>query len=129
YLGRSKRLASPDQRIVATARYGGCSFPACARPALDCEYHHTTAWAEGGCTDVTNLAPVCGHHHGLADHGWAVHHDEYGRIEWLPPAWLDPHRTPRTNTYHRPIHWYHHPTSADHGGASTAVSARQTPTP
>ncbi|WP_080729178.1 DUF222 domain-containing protein, partial [Rhodococcoides fascians] len=33
YLGRSKRIASADQRIVLIARDRGCSFPSCTRPA------------------------------------------------------------------------------------------------
>ncbi|QXQ14315.1 DUF222 domain-containing protein [Skermania piniformis] len=32
YLGRSKRLASPDQRIVATAQYGGVRLPRVCSP-------------------------------------------------------------------------------------------------
>ncbi|CAM2831020.1 HNH endonuclease signature motif containing protein [Skermania piniformis] len=102
YLGRTKRLASPDQRLVAAAQYGGCTFPGCARPAAECEYHHCNEWADWGPTDITNLAPACRKHHVLVDHGWTVRRTPTGRIEWIPPAWLDPDRKPRTNTYHRP---------------------------
>lgn len=109
YLGRSKRLASPDQRIVTTAQYGGCSFPSCPRPASDCELHHVTSWLELGPTDITDLAPACPHHHRLVDQGWRVYRNpNTARIDWVPPQWLDPEQKPRTNTYHRPAQWFRH---------------------
>ena len=42
YLGRSKRIASADQRIVLMARDRGCTFPACTRPATWSQVHHIT---------------------------------------------------------------------------------------
>ncbi|MEP9391616.1 DUF222 domain-containing protein [Gordonia sp. VNK1] len=65
YLGRSRRLASTEQRIASFSRTGGevCSFPGCGQPASRSEMHHAKQdWANGGKTDITDLAPACGPH-------------------------------------------------------------------
>jgi hypothetical protein len=65
YLGRSRRLASTEQRIASFSRTGGevCSFPGCGQPASRSEMHHAKEdWADGGKTDITDLAPACGPH-------------------------------------------------------------------
>jgi hypothetical protein len=36
YLGRSRRIASTDQRIWCYARDGGCTFPTCTTPGDRC---------------------------------------------------------------------------------------------
>ncbi|WP_206492634.1 HNH endonuclease signature motif containing protein, partial [Rhodococcus sp. KRD162] len=75
YLGRSKRIASPDQRIVLIARDRGCSFPSCTRPATWCQAHHVTDWIDGGPTDIDSLTFGCDMHHALVGTGpgtWAT---------------------------------------------------------
>jgi hypothetical protein len=65
YLGRARRLASTEQRIASFSRTGGevCSFPGCGQPASHSEMHHAKEdWADGGKTDITDLAPACGPH-------------------------------------------------------------------
>jgi hypothetical protein len=65
YLGRARRLASTEQRIASFSRTGGevCSFPGCGQPASHSEMHHAKEdWANGGKTDITDLAPACGPH-------------------------------------------------------------------
>ncbi|WP_050347781.1 HNH endonuclease signature motif containing protein [Arsenicicoccus sp. oral taxon 190] len=62
-VGRTRRLATAGQRTVLAARDGGCSFPGCTRPPSWTEAHHIVHWADGGPTDVTNLALLCGRHH------------------------------------------------------------------
>ncbi|MEP9391355.1 DUF222 domain-containing protein [Gordonia sp. VNK1] len=65
YLGRSRRLASTEQRIASFSRTGGevCSFPGCGQPASRSEMHHAKEdWADGGKTDISDLAPACGPH-------------------------------------------------------------------
>jgi hypothetical protein len=65
YLGRARRLASTEQRIASFSRTGGevCSFPGCGQPASHSEMHHAKKdWADGGKTDITDLAPACGPH-------------------------------------------------------------------
>lgn len=62
YLGRAKRLASRGQRLASFAAPGGhaCSFPGCGQPAARVEMHHAVRdWADGGRTDIDQLAPAC----------------------------------------------------------------------
>jgi len=40
-----------------------CAFPGCRMPATQCDLDHIDAWADGGPTDVSNLAPLCRHDH------------------------------------------------------------------
>ena len=65
YLGRSKRLASPGQRLALFAAEGGgvCSAPGCTQPASRVAMHHAAKdWAQGGRTDIDQLAPACDMH-------------------------------------------------------------------
>ena len=63
-LGRSTRLASPDQVRYLGLRDKGCTFPGCDRPPSWCEAHHLDEWTQDlGPTDVDNLALLCTHHH------------------------------------------------------------------
>ena len=110
YLGRSKRIASPDQRIVLIARDRGCSFPSCTRPATWCQAHHVTDWVDGGPTDIDSLTFGCDMHHALVGTGpgtWATtkttgSHRYPGRTLWHPPAGMDPQRRGLINHAHHP---------------------------
>ncbi|AWO86590.1 HNH endonuclease signature motif containing protein [Gordonia terrae] len=65
YFGRGKRLATREQRLVSFARPDGevCSAPGCDQPATQVELHHAHKdWAEGGLTDIDDLAPACPRH-------------------------------------------------------------------
>ncbi len=101
--GRTRRLASADQRLALAARDGGCCFPGCDRPAAWTEVHHVTELIKGGATDVANMCLLCvHHHHSFEQNGWEIVMRN-GAPWWLPPPWLDPARTPRRNTtHHRP---------------------------
>ena len=48
YLGRQKRLATADQRIICYSRDGGCTRPHCLAPGYHSEVHHSPDWAAGG---------------------------------------------------------------------------------
>ena len=110
YLGRSKRIASADQRIVLIARDRGCSFPGCTRPGVWCQAHHVTDWVHGGDTDVDSLTFGCDLHHPLVGDGpndWATtitgpDHPQPGRAQWHPPEAVDPDRKGIVNHYHHP---------------------------
>jgi len=107
YLGRSKRLASPAQRLVLYARDRGCTRPGCTTPAYWCEVHHLTDWAAGGPTDITELTLACGPDNRLASNtDWTTRKTANGHTEWIPPPPLDTGQ-PRTNTYHHPQHYLH----------------------
>ncbi|MCB1290874.1 MAG: HNH endonuclease [Mycobacterium sp.] len=102
WLGRSKRIASADQRVVLHERDRGCTFPGCTVPGYGCQVHHaTTDWAEGGTTDIDHLDLACGPHNRLVKRGgWTTRKRRDGTTEWIPP----PGKPLRggTNTYHHP---------------------------
>ncbi len=54
-LYHTKRLASPDQRIVLYAKDRGCTAPGCDVSGYYCEVHHVEAWATTQRTDVNQL--------------------------------------------------------------------------
>ena len=103
YLGRSRRIASPGQRIVLHARDRGCTFPGCTVPGYGCQAHHgKRGWAKGGETNIDEEVLACGPHNRLVEKGgWTTRIRKDGRIEWLPPPHLDTGQT-RTNGYHHP---------------------------
>ncbi|RDH73958.1 HNH endonuclease [Mycolicibacterium moriokaense] len=103
-LYRSKRVASPAQRIMLIARDGGCTKPCCTAGAYSCQAHHaTTDWAKGGDTNVDDMTLACGPDNRLVDddHGWQTTINTRGECEWRPPPDLD-HRQSRINYFHRP---------------------------
>jgi hypothetical protein len=69
YLGRQKRVASADQRLICYARDRGCTRPNCLESGYRCEVHHSDDWAHGGCTDADKLYFLCSPDHGMASRG------------------------------------------------------------
>jgi hypothetical protein len=61
--GRSRRHASGRQRRAMRAMYRTCAIPGCARHVSITEAHHIHWWEHGGRTDLSNLLPLCRHHH------------------------------------------------------------------
>ncbi len=110
YLGRGKRIASPDQRLVLYAGEGGCTFPGCTNPAYYSQVHHLDEWSAGGATDIDTLTLACERHHRRVGEGpgkWATTRcgpgsPSPGRVLWHPPAEVDPLRRGRINHYHHP---------------------------
>ena len=100
YLGRSRRIATPDQRVVLYAKDRGCTHPGCDAPGYWCEVHHVDEWAAGGLTDADKLTFACTPHHKLIEKGWRTRKLPNGRTEWIPPPHLD--RGQRTNDSHHP---------------------------
>lgn len=100
YLGRTRRIASPDQRIVLYAKDRGCTRPGCDLPGYWSEVHHVDDWATGGRTDADKLTFTCPPDHKLIEKGWRTRKLPDGRTEWIPPPHLD--RGARTNDYHHP---------------------------
>jgi hypothetical protein len=102
YLGRAKRCATTAQRLALFARDIGCTRPGCTKPAFACHAHHgNTPWAEGGRTDVDELALACTPDHGLLDEtGWTTRRRN-GHTEWVPPPELDTGQA-RVNDYFHP---------------------------
>ncbi|HEX9831535.1 MAG TPA: 13E12 repeat family protein [Mycobacterium sp.] len=98
YLGRQKRIATADQRIICYARDGGCTRPNCLEPGYHCEVHHSPDWAAGGKTDADMLFFACGPDHDRATKGrWRTTVTNTGRL-----AWTNGTRPPETNHTHHP---------------------------
>jgi hypothetical protein len=98
--GRTRRYASPGQRLALAARDRGCTFPGCERPPAWCEAHHVVEWIKDGPTDLANLCLLCTYHHRHFAHaGWHASIRD-GVVWWIPPAWEDPDRRPVRNTAH-----------------------------
>ena len=104
WLGRTKRIASPDQRIVLHANDRGCSHPGCDMPGYLCEVHHVDDWAQGGPTDIDNLTFACPPHHKLLGKGWRTTKLTNGQTQWTPPPQLP--LPSDTNDYHHPERFF-----------------------
>jgi len=101
WLGRSKRLASADQRIVLHARDRGCTRPGCTVSGYLSQAHHLEQdWAHNGQTDVDALALACAPDNRMAtEQGWTTTLGDDGRVAWIPPPKLE-RGQPRTNPFH-----------------------------
>ncbi|OBI71493.1 13E12 repeat family protein [Mycobacterium sp. E740] len=103
YLGRQKRVATADQRIVCYARDGGCTRPNCTAPGYHSEVHHCPDWADGGATNADMLFFACGPDHKLVTDGhWRTEVTEAGRL-----AWTDGTRPAEINHAHHPEELLH----------------------
>ena len=103
WLGRSKRIATGDQRIVLHAKERGCTRPGCDAPGYRCEVHHVDEWAKGGLTNIDKLTQACPPDHKLRDEGWTARKRADGSTEWIPPPQLPfPGGGINTYTYHHP---------------------------
>ncbi|GAA2609063.1 HNH endonuclease signature motif containing protein [Dactylosporangium fulvum] len=102
-LGQSRRLFTGAVRRALILRDHGCAFPGCDRPPKWCDGHHIRHWAHGGATTVDNGVMLCHAHHKLIHFGeWVVRLNPVdGLPEFTAPAYLDPARTVRRNTFHR----------------------------
>jgi HNH endonuclease len=90
-VGRASRVVIPAQRSALAVRDGGWVFPDCTRPLAWCEGHHLVHWADGGPTNLANLALVCrAHHRAVHAGGWQLIRGPDGRCTATPPH--RPHR-------------------------------------
>jgi len=124
YLGRSKRTASADQRIVLLSRDHGCTRPGCTVCGYDCQVHHITGWAGGGPTDVDKMVLACPADNRLADDGYHVRICADGSVEWIPPPENDVGQA-RTNVYHHPERMLLTTSDADVEAASQTVAPQR----
>jgi len=76
-VGRSRRLATDDQRRALRAMYRTCGIGDCDVPFDRCEIHHINAWtAAQGETNLDSLIPGCTRHHHLVHEGrWSLELD------------------------------------------------------
>ena len=81
------RQASAKQRRMLEAEGARCAWPACRRPAAECQAHHLIEYSRGGLTHPENMALLCPYHNsinGLPGRGRMARVN--GRIAWLPPT-------------------------------------------
>ncbi len=62
-IGTTRRRPTEAMKRAVQIRQRTCAFPGCRMPATQCDLDHIDAWADGGPTDVSNLAPLCRHDH------------------------------------------------------------------
>jgi hypothetical protein len=92
-LGRRVRMFTRAQRLALVERDGGCAK--CHAPPEHCEAHHIRWWERGGTSDLSNGVMLCTRcHHDIHRSGWNIRVHS-GRVEFIPPADVDPTRTPR----------------------------------
>lgn len=98
YLGRQKRIATADQRLICYARDRGCTRPNCLVSGYRCEVHHSPDWSKGGRTDADKLHFACGGDHGMTSRG-ELHTIvmDNGRL-----GWTDGTGPPEINHAHHP---------------------------
>ncbi|MGA5465970.1 DUF222 domain-containing protein [Mycobacterium sp. NPDC050041] len=102
YLGRARRCATTAQRLALFARDRGCTRPGCTAPAYQTQAHHAARdWADGGHTDIDELALACQPDNNLIEQTQWSTRRRNGRTEWIPPPPLDTGQY-RTNHYHHP---------------------------
>jgi hypothetical protein len=90
-VGRTSRTATVAQRKALAARDGGCIIPGCQVAAENCQAHHIQDWAEGGPSDLENLALLCWSHHRQVDLGmWTIRPAEPGAAAADPPPGAPP---------------------------------------
>ena len=86
-MGREQRLVNPRQRRAMNHRDGGCIFPGCDRPANWTDAHHVWHWLRGGPTDLSLLASLCRHHHGVSHRtGWNMYVTDDEWFWWCAPS-------------------------------------------
>jgi hypothetical protein len=100
-VGRAQRTVPLGIRRALVARDRGCSFPGCDRPPGLCEAHHVIHWADLGESSIQNCCLLCSMHHQQVHlQGWDIT-IQGGRVEFRPPAIIDPDRRPLTNPLRR----------------------------
>lgn len=117
YFGRTKRIATPGQRLLLFARDRGCTRPGCTTGGYNCQVHHAQRdFALGGKTNIDELTLGCGPDQRLVGPGkWRTRINNNGRCEWIPPRLLDTGQS-RVNNYHHPQNYLTEPGNS--GGAN-----------
>ena len=103
WLGRTKRIASADQRIILHAKDRGCTRPGCDAPGYHSGVHHAAKdWKDGGTTDINGLTLACPPDNQLVETGgWTTRILPDGTTQWIPP--------PDLPMLHGGVNDYHHP--------------------
>ena len=101
-LGRSRRTASPAQRVALVARDKACV--GCGATANWCQAHHIIPWAVHGNTDIDDMVLLCSRcHHRVHDDRWQVRKKPSGKYHLKPPPKHLRHALRQRNRRRRPI--------------------------
>ncbi|MFC9689227.1 DUF222 domain-containing protein [Kribbella sp. NPDC056951] len=93
-VGREQRFVNRYIRRALNKRDKGCVI--CQAPPSMCHAHHLIHWANGGPTNLQNLALLCAvHHRAVHDDQWALSITTEG-VQVTRPSWADPPRTDPT---------------------------------
>jgi len=81
----SRRASAPLERAVKVRDEGVCQFPGCeSRRFL--HMHHVKHWADGGPTDLDNLALLCStHHRAVHEGGYSLQKTDEGELCFHSP--------------------------------------------
>lgn len=86
-LDRTRYRVTAAQRRWLAKQYESCTRPGCTSPVTTTDLDHLTAWAQGGATDVDNLAPTCRTDHTLKHRArFTVTRSADGTISWRSPS-------------------------------------------
>jgi len=95
-LGRSRRAASPAQKIALVARDRACV--GCGANANWCQAHHIIPWAVQGNTNIDDRCLLCSRcHHKVHDDHWVVRKTPTGKFHLKPPLKHDRPTNSRRN--------------------------------
>lgn len=99
-VGRAMRTVPAAVRRALVVRDKGCAFPGCGRSPSRCSAHHVKHWVDGGETSVENCCLLCEYHHRVVhDTTWDIT-IRPDRVDFIPPAVVDPQRRPLNNPLH-----------------------------
>jgi hypothetical protein len=85
-IGRTSRQIPPWLARALRHRDGQCRFPGCQRTRWT-HGHHLVHWIDGGPTDLSNLATLCGrHHHLVHESGWTLEGDPNHTLRFITPT-------------------------------------------
>ena len=81
---RTRTIPTALRRALASRDRHQCQFPGCE--SRHCEAHHVVHWADGGKTQLSNLASLCRfHHRAVHEEGFQVVADGGGNFLFLRP--------------------------------------------
>ncbi|MFK4788533.1 DUF222 domain-containing protein [Microbacterium sp. ZW T5_56] len=105
-LATDRYRPTAEMKRFLTHRDQHCRHPGCRVPIRYTDIDHNQDWANGGKTDISNLAPLCRRHHTLkTSAGWKITPHPGGVVEYITPAGYhyteDPE--PRTVTFTMPL--------------------------
>ena len=84
-VGRKTRSIPPAIRRALKRRDHGCRWPGCSCSRF-VDAHHITHWADGGETNIKNLATLCRRHHRMVhEEGFGVHFHADGHVIFTDP--------------------------------------------